>query len=286
MNKAPTQTTEPTCLNCGTKLIDTYCHNCGVKKYNRADHTFRIFLNELLHSLTFVDNKFLKSIKALVLKPGRLTKEFLDGKRTNFVRPLQLFLLINVIYFFVQPFTFYNTFNTTLQIQMNQLGHSAWATKMVSKKLEERDLSYEAYQAIYNQKSQNIAKLGIIILVPMLAFLLKLLFWKSNKFYFEHLVFSLHFYAFSLFALYIVIAFLLELITPVFPNLHSYFWGEEVMGYFFNGIKFVYLFVALKVVYQQKWFSIALKAFVLTYVFIPLVQLYRFLLFVTTFSIT
>ena len=81
-------------------------------------------------------------------------------------------------------------------------------------------------------------------------------------------------------------AFLLELSVPLYPKMHSYFLGEVVIGYLFNGIKFVYLFIALKVVYQQKWFLIALKAFALAYVFIPLVQLYRFLLFITTFSIT
>ena len=112
------------------------------------------------------------------------------------------------------------------------------------------------------------------------------MFWKSKKLYFEYLVFSLHFYAFSLFALYIVFALLLEFIVPLYPKMHSYFFGEVIIGYLFNGIKFVYLFVALKVVYEQKWFSIAIKAFVLAYVFIPLVQLYRFLLFLTTFSIT
>ncbi len=286
MYKAPTQTTEPICLNCGTNLIDTYCHKCGVKKYNREDHRFRFFLDDLLQSLTFVDNKFLKSIKVLVLKPGRLTREFLDGKRTSFVRPLQLFLLINVIYFFLQPFTFYNTFNTTLKIQINYLPYSAWATKIVNKKIDDANLSYENYEAIYNQESQSIAKLGIIILVPMFAFLLKLLFLKSKKLYFEHLVFSLHFYAFSLFALYTVFAFLLESITPLFPEMHSEFFGEVVTGHFLNGIKFVYLFVALKLVYEQKWFSIAIKAFILTYVFFPLVQLYRFLLFIPTFLIT
>jgi len=49
------------------------------------------------------DSKFFKTIIPLIFKPGRLTIEFMKGKRKTYVEPFRLFLVISIIYFLLLP---------------------------------------------------------------------------------------------------------------------------------------------------------------------------------------
>src|SRR5262249_43593287 len=46
------------------------------------------------------DSKFFTTIALLILKPWRLTNEFLAGKRVRYVNPLRLYLLASILFFF------------------------------------------------------------------------------------------------------------------------------------------------------------------------------------------
>jgi hypothetical protein len=45
------------------------------------------------------------TIALLILKPWRLTNEFLAGKRVRYVNPLRLYLLASILFFFAVPIT-------------------------------------------------------------------------------------------------------------------------------------------------------------------------------------
>jgi hypothetical protein len=86
------------CANCGTALTGSFCHACG----QRA-HVHRSLLHlgeEVLHGLLHFDAKAWRTLPMLVAKPGRLTREYIDGKRTRFVSPLALFLFMMFLMFF------------------------------------------------------------------------------------------------------------------------------------------------------------------------------------------
>ena len=68
------------CLNCGAELSGEYCNQCGQKKVHRHDFSLKHFFGHLLHEITHLDsNKILKTLYALVFRPGLLTAEYLAG---------------------------------------------------------------------------------------------------------------------------------------------------------------------------------------------------------------
>ena len=87
------------CANCGTALSGSFCHACG----QRA-HVHRSLLHlgeEFLHGLLHFDAKAWRTLPMLVARPGKLTRDYIDGHRTRFVSPLALFLFMVFFMFFV-----------------------------------------------------------------------------------------------------------------------------------------------------------------------------------------
>src|SRR5882724_4899168 len=87
------------CENCGAQLIGHYCAQCGqaAVDYRRS---FRHVIADVLDSFLNWDSKFFATIALLILKPWRLTNEFLAGKRVRYVNPLRLYLLASILFFF------------------------------------------------------------------------------------------------------------------------------------------------------------------------------------------
>jgi hypothetical protein len=87
------------CENCGAPLSGPYCGQCGQPAidYRRSfGHVLVDVLNEFLNW----DSKFFATIALLIVKPWRLTNEFLAGHRVRYVHPLRLYLLASILFFF------------------------------------------------------------------------------------------------------------------------------------------------------------------------------------------
>src|ERR1700746_1553154 len=87
------------CENCGGQLQGHWCGRCGqaAVDYRRS---FRHVVADVLESFLNWDSKFFTTIALLILKPWRLTNEFLAGKRVRYVNPLRLYLLASILFFF------------------------------------------------------------------------------------------------------------------------------------------------------------------------------------------
>src|SRR5207249_8860157 len=87
------------CENCGAGLQGHWCAQCGQPaiEYRRS---FRYVVADLLNEFLNWDSKFFTTIALLILKPWRLTNEFLGGKRVRYVNPLRLYLLASILFFF------------------------------------------------------------------------------------------------------------------------------------------------------------------------------------------
>lgn len=83
-------THESACLNCGTPLIGSHCHNCGQAAH--VHRTLGAFFHDLLHGVFHFEGKVWRTIPMLALRPGTLTREYIDGRRASYVSPLALFL--------------------------------------------------------------------------------------------------------------------------------------------------------------------------------------------------
>ena len=81
---------EGACLNCGTELIGSHCHSCGQKAH--LHRTVGAFLHDLLHGALHFEGKTWRTLPMLALKPGELTRRYIEGERKRFVSPMALFL--------------------------------------------------------------------------------------------------------------------------------------------------------------------------------------------------
>lgn len=83
-------THETACLNCGTPLIGSHCHACG-----QAAHVHRslgAFFHDLLHGVFHFEGRIWRTLPMLAWRPGKLTREYVDGRRARYVSPIALFL--------------------------------------------------------------------------------------------------------------------------------------------------------------------------------------------------
>lgn len=102
MSHSPLRT-EKDCLNCGTTVEDRYCPHCGQENIvNRPSfhHLFTHFFADLFH----YDSGFWKTITTLLFKPGRIVKEYLEGKRKTYMQPVKLYIFVSFVAFFLPHF--------------------------------------------------------------------------------------------------------------------------------------------------------------------------------------
>lgn len=85
------------CANCNAQLAGRYCHECGQTAH--VHRSIGHMIEELLHGVLHFDSKAWRTLPALIIHPGKLTRDYIDGKRTRYVSPLFLFLFLNVVMF-------------------------------------------------------------------------------------------------------------------------------------------------------------------------------------------
>lgn len=91
-----------TCANCETVLIGDFCHACG--QQGHVHRSVGHVLEEFLHGIWHFDSKAWRTLPLLAFRPGRLTWDYIHGKRARFIAPLALFLLSVFLMFFVFGF--------------------------------------------------------------------------------------------------------------------------------------------------------------------------------------
>jgi hypothetical protein len=88
------------CMNCGTELQGPFCHYCGQPDKNFL-RFFPVLMRELLEDFLDFDSRFMRTIKPLLFRPGKLTRDYLDGKRFRYVPPLRLYIFSSIAFFFL-----------------------------------------------------------------------------------------------------------------------------------------------------------------------------------------
>jgi len=273
------------CPNCGEKFQGRFCASCGGKRIAGEDYSLRRFLSEAFNILTSVESNLFRSFATLLTKPGRLTAEYFKGRRKSYLKPLQLFIFCNVIYFFAQSAVGFNSLTTPLQVHLDMLPHSALASRMVDGELRRRQIAYNDYRLRFDAAIEGQAKTLIIVMVPIFALLTGAFYWRTRRYYVEHLVFSTHLFAFFLLLvaalnIWLRLVWRGERIVGVnLPWLQSDLFGTLVLMF----ICMVYLWIALGRVYGQGKMKTALKSLALALCIMAVLQFYRFILFFTTF---
>ena len=92
-------THESACLNCGAALAGPYCHECGQHAHVRR--TLGAFFHDFLHGVVHFEGKTWRTLPLLAWQPGKLTREYIDGRRASYVSPVALFLFVTFLMFAV-----------------------------------------------------------------------------------------------------------------------------------------------------------------------------------------
>lgn len=128
----------------------------------------------------------------MLLKPGYVSAQVIDGIRVPYIRPLSMFFIVNLFYFL---FTVSDTYNSRLYSQMNLMPYSSVTKKIVEQKIKAEKISIDAFRANYEQQSSSLAKLLLIIFVLFTGLCIALFNIKSNKYFYDHITVSLEFNA-------------------------------------------------------------------------------------------
>ena len=273
------------CPSCGHSSDGQFCSVCGEDKRRTKNYSLVGHLGEAFKVVTNIESGFFRSFRTLITRPGLLTTEYFAGRRKIYLKPLQLFLFCNIIFFFVQSYTRFNTLSTPLYVHTQQLPYSRYARAKVNKVIAERGISFKEYQARFDATIESQSKTLVILMIPMFAVLLQALYWRAGRYFVEHLVFSIHF--FSCFLLLLsadlllvtAIARLARRVTGLAAIFDSDHWSTVVLLAACLG----YLLVAVRRVYKQGWVNTVLKCAVLIAGIMFVVQLYRLCLFFTAF---
>lgn len=90
------------CPDCGTPAQGKFCVDCGQEIH--VHRTLFHLGHELLHGIMHFDGRFWRTLPLLVINPGRLTREWIMGKRTRYVSPLAMFLCTLFVMFMALSF--------------------------------------------------------------------------------------------------------------------------------------------------------------------------------------
>jgi hypothetical protein len=271
------------CKVCSNTFHGRYCNVCGEKVSEPYERSFLNFLDSLLNAFTFLDGKFIKSLTLLITRPGQLSRNIADGLRVPYMKMVSLFFVANFFYFL---FPVFDTYNSSLNTQLNYLGqHSVRAKEIVISHIKANSITIEDFQRSYHEKSTNLSKLLIVFLVLMLSGILMIVNYSRTTYFFDHLLFALEVYSFQLLINLVLLAngfvFLIKGATH-FGLDWSVILSDKVFSTIGQITICFFIFCGQMIFYRQKWYWSILRSIIIYYLIFETVFVYRAGLFYVT----
>lgn len=198
-----------TCAACDATLTGAFCAACGARAPQPGDERLGRFLREQYGEVTSADGKLWRTVRALFV-PGKLTDEYFSGRRSLYLRPVRVFLVINIVFFFVLSGAGGSAFRGPLDSQRGASLYGGIATQLAAEQRTAWDSDAD-YERAFNQKADTLAPTLIGVFVPLLAGLLAIAFWPVRAAGVRHLVLATHTVAWMMASLIgvLLLAFLL-----------------------------------------------------------------------------
>ena len=177
------------CANCGAVLHGKFCAACG-QADKPLDPPVRHFIGEFAQELFDVDSRVLRSFRRLLLSPGFLTREHVEGRRVPWLSPLKLYLLASVAAFAVLAFA---GDDAGLKIAVmpsakEEAVDPSWTQQLGYATPEDLGAALSAARAVWIPRV-------MFVLVPLFAWLIARVRRGARRHYPSHLVFALHVHA-------------------------------------------------------------------------------------------
>ena len=243
-----------------------HCWRCGQPAVD-LHRPLRELAGNFFEDVLSLDTRLLRSIGPLLRRPGFLTREHLAGRRVRYATPLRLFLLATLLFAGLSvllprrpefrilteperanpaaPRQGEAPRTVLLPRRLTRFGDAAMRRRMAEASEKAKANPREFMKAM----AANLPRAFFLLLLPFFALLLRLFFWRQDRFYLDHLVFALHFHAFG-FVVLSLNAVAVRLWDPVSRSLLILLWCWL----------FVYLAIALRRVYggSRPWTAVKL----------------------------
>ncbi|MCU0444343.1 MAG: DUF3667 domain-containing protein [Microscillaceae bacterium] len=205
MNQKTTQpfTNSSTCPSCGRTQMGKFCADCGEKRIEAQDWSLWHFGKTFWAGITNFDSQFVRSFWFLLFFPGWLTQKYWQGERVQYLKPIQVFLACNVIFFFFFPMisVFYASVDEMITGYKDPSNYN-YSFYDFEKNLVQKAQKLKIAPNQLAQKIQVLAnttsKIWMFVLLPLWAIGVYAIFWRKNPYYVAHLAFVLHCFAFYL----------------------------------------------------------------------------------------
>ncbi len=90
------------CRNCGATLTGEFCQACG-QSAQSLRRPFWALVKESAETLLAMDGRLMQTVPALMIRPGRVSRDYLDGRRARFIPPFRLYIFASLIFFVLLP---------------------------------------------------------------------------------------------------------------------------------------------------------------------------------------
>lgn len=94
------------CLNCDHPLdiSDKYCPNCGQLNSTKK-LAFDDFFTEFFAGIFAYDSRLRRTLVTLLFNPGKISKDYIQGKRVVYANPFKFYLSASIIFFIIFSFS-------------------------------------------------------------------------------------------------------------------------------------------------------------------------------------
>jgi hypothetical protein len=82
------------CLNCGHPITDEFCPHCGQKSDTARITPRSLIKSDILGSIWHVEARFFRTLKHVLLGPGRMAMDYISGKRVKYYSLFSLLLVL------------------------------------------------------------------------------------------------------------------------------------------------------------------------------------------------
>ena len=111
------------CFNCEhpLDLSDKFCPNCGQRNSTKK-LSFDDFFNEFFSGIFAYDSRLKRTLRALIFKPGKISKDYIQGKRVRYANPFRFYLSASIVFFIIWSFTTnFDGINSENQVPIEEL---------------------------------------------------------------------------------------------------------------------------------------------------------------------
>jgi hypothetical protein len=260
------------CRNCDALLLGRYCVNCSQAANVHVPTTLEL-LHELMEGLTHSDSRLWRTLSCLWFKPGRLTQEFVAGRRAAYLPPFRLYLILSLIFFLI--FSYWKPpGGQFVQFDMSKQELSADnlcgnINFSISSHPELNPRLKHACMEVYRDRGEKLYHVALstmpkamFLFLPLIAFLHMLMYWRPRYRYAEQLLFFVHLHAF-----YFSVATVMLLAFnagQAWPKVHG---ASDLLRTLLNWCLPVYTVMAVRRVFTRSWVGAFFKTFVLFLVY-------------------